>query len=92
MTLVKCSAPPVGVAKLFQNPRFVNWLAEGVKIAPGKFSGLSAHLGRDAAIKAPLFEQDTEDELLGYGEPVEWMADVRQAAEDSILELADHLP
>jgi len=32
------------------------------------------------------------DELLGYGVPPEWLADVRQADEDTILELADRLP
>ena len=30
--------------------------------------------------------------MLGYGVPVEWLADVRQANEDSLLELAGHLP
>ena len=42
--------------------------------------------------KPPLFSGRTDDELLGYGVPVEWLADVRQADEDSLLELADHLP
>ncbi len=30
--------------------------------------------------------------MLGYGVPPEWLADVRQADEDSLLLLADHLP
>lgn len=38
------------------------------------------------------FARLTDDELLGYGVPVEWMDDVRLADEDSILVLADHLP
>jgi len=42
--------------------------------------------------KPLLFSGRTDDELLGYGVPVEWLADVRQADEDSLLELADHLP
>ena len=29
---------------------------------------------------------------VGYGVPAEWLADVRQAGEDSLLLLADHLP
>ncbi len=41
---------------------------------------------------SPLFADHTDDELLGYGVPTEWLADVRQANEDSLLELADHLP
>ena len=39
-----------------------------------------------------LFEQRSDDELLGYGVPPEWLADVRAADEDSLLALADHLP
>ncbi|TVP77595.1 MAG: DNA helicase [Puniceicoccaceae bacterium] len=42
--------------------------------------------------KPAIFESYSDDELLGYGVPEEWLADVKQADEDSILELADHLP
>lgn len=42
--------------------------------------------------KPPLFDKVPDDELLRYGVPAEWLGDVRQANEDSILELADHLP
>src|SRR5947208_1420768 len=42
--------------------------------------------------KPSLFAQFSEDELLSFGVPVEWMNDVRQANEDSVLDLADHLP
>jgi hypothetical protein len=45
-----------------------------------------------AALKPPLFAGITEDELLAYGVPAEWLADVRRANEDTLLELADHLP
>src|ERR1017187_10478674 len=34
----------------------------------------------------------SEEELLGFGIPAEWLADVRRANEDTLLELADHLP
>jgi mRNA-degrading endonuclease RelE of RelBE toxin-antitoxin system len=40
----------------------------------------------------PLFSGVAEDVLLGYGVPVDWLDDVRQANEDSLLDLADHLP
>ena len=33
-----------------------------------------------------------DDELLGYGIPVEWLPDIRSADDDSILDLASHLP
>src|SRR6202162_2363373 len=42
--------------------------------------------------RPPLFAHLTDEVLLSYGVPMEWLADVRQATEDSILELTDHLP
>lgn len=42
--------------------------------------------------KLPLFAYVSEDMLLRYGVPEEWLADVRQVNEDSLLALADHLP
>ena len=44
------------------------------------------------AAKPALFADTPEDELLGYGVPGEWLEDVRRANEDSLLDLADHLP
>ncbi|MEW6774852.1 MAG: 3'-5' exonuclease [Bdellovibrionota bacterium] len=42
--------------------------------------------------KPALFARRSDDELLAFGVPAEWLADVRKTDEDSILELADHLP
>jgi mRNA-degrading endonuclease RelE of RelBE toxin-antitoxin system len=42
--------------------------------------------------KPRLFAETPEEELLGYGVPAEWLKDVRQATEDSLLLLADRLP
>ena len=42
--------------------------------------------------KPPLFAHLSTDDLLSYGVPEEWLSDVLAADEDSILELADHLP
>ncbi|MCA9506564.1 MAG: hypothetical protein KC616_25990, partial [Myxococcales bacterium] len=39
-----------------------------------------------------LFEDVSDDDLLGYGVPPEWLDPVREAREDTLLELADHLP
>lgn len=39
-----------------------------------------------------LFANRTDDELLGYGVPAEWLADVKAATDDTLLTLADHLP
>lgn len=43
-------------------------------------------------IKPKLFEKYSESKLLAYGVPQEWLADVIATDEDSLLELADHLP
>ena len=45
-----------------------------------------------AASKPALFAEASDDELLGYGVPETWLDDVRGADEDSLLDLADHLP
>jgi superfamily I DNA/RNA helicase/mRNA-degrading endonuclease RelE of RelBE toxin-antitoxin system len=42
--------------------------------------------------KPPLFADLTNEELLSYGVPPEWLDDVHAVDEDSVLELADHLP
>ena len=47
---------------------------------------------QSAPPKPPLFAQRSDAELLSYGVPAEWLADVHQANEDSLLELAGHLP
>ncbi len=45
-----------------------------------------------APAKSALFGNASDDELLGYGVPEPWLDDVRTADEDSLLDLADHLP
>lgn len=42
--------------------------------------------------KPCLFAALSDDELLGYGVPADWLEEVRKANEDTVLELADHLP
>jgi len=49
-------------------------------------------VAEQVSIKPRLFEHVADEELLSYGVPTEWLADVRQANEDSLLMLADHLP
>ena len=45
------------------------------------------------SVARPLLYADVpEEQLLAYGVPSEWLGDVRKADEDSILELAGHLP
>jgi len=47
---------------------------------------------RPAQYAEPLFAKVSDDELLGYGVPGEWLPDVRAATEETLLTLADHLP
>ena len=51
---------------------------------------------REVEAEAPAsltpFTQLSDDELLGYGVPGDWLADVRAATEETILDLAEHLP
>ena len=42
--------------------------------------------------KPLLFADVSDDDLLSYGVPAEWLEDVRKVNEDTVLELADHLP
>jgi mRNA-degrading endonuclease RelE of RelBE toxin-antitoxin system len=42
--------------------------------------------------KPLLFTDIKDDQLLSYGVPAEWLNDVRQANEDTLLSLADRLP
>jgi mRNA-degrading endonuclease RelE of RelBE toxin-antitoxin system len=42
--------------------------------------------------KPHLFAETPDEELLAYGVPAEWLNDVHQATEDSLLVLADRLP
>jgi superfamily I DNA/RNA helicase/mRNA-degrading endonuclease RelE of RelBE toxin-antitoxin system len=45
-----------------------------------------------AEVKPPLFSALSDDQLLAFGVPREWLGDARNADEDSILDLAGHLP
>ncbi len=47
---------------------------------------------KQTVAKPLLFAETSDDELLSYGVPSEWLADVKKATEDTLLALADHLP
>src|SRR6202158_1161289 len=44
------------------------------------------------AEKNPIFSGTSDDQLLSYGVPTEWLNDVKNATEDNLLSLTDHLP
>jgi len=47
---------------------------------------------KSATEKNPIFEKTSDDELLGFGVPTEWLKDVKKATENTLLGLIDHLP
>jgi hypothetical protein len=42
--------------------------------------------------KPLLFSKISQEMLLGYGVPSEWLSDVQEATEDTLFAIADHLP
>ena len=50
------------------------------------------YVQQSAGAKPPIFAHLSEGDLLGFGVPREWMADVREATDDTVLEVAAHLP
>ena len=57
---------------------------------PTSTQGVAA--GRPAASRTAIFADASDDDRLGYGVPFESLDDVRTATEDTLLDLADHLP
>lgn len=45
-----------------------------------------------SAVLPPLFPNITDEELLSYGVPVDWLGDAKAATEDTIFNIAEHLP
>ena len=68
-------------------PRYVEGDAPADRPATSSPAPASA-----SASRAPIFGDASDDYLLGYGVPVEWLGDVRAATEDTLLDVADHLP
>ncbi len=74
--------PKTGAAQLVEIRQTVQeiFIPKYVEVPPNK------------PTKPKLFSKVPDDELLSYGVPPEWLEDVRKADEDTLLELADHLP
>lgn len=47
---------------------------------------------QQAPPKLPLFANISDDQFLSYGVPTGWLDDVRNATEDTIFEVIEHLP
>ncbi len=79
--------PKTGAAQLVEVRETVQEI-----IVPRYVEALQPSVPKATPPKPPLFSNLLDDELFGYGVPAEWLADVRRATEDSLLELAEHLP
>ena len=74
--------PKTGAAQLVEIRETVREIQPPEPPAPADYS----------SPKPFLFSGAKEDTLLSWGVPQEWLDDVREANEDTLLELADHLP
>ena len=52
----------------------------------------SVRRARPSSVPLPLLAGATDDELLGYGVPQDWLQTVRLATEDTVLDLVEELP
>src|SRR2546423_1184216 len=79
--------PKTGAAQLVE-------IRETVKeiIVPVYVQSEVAVAPKSAADKKLIFAETSDDELLGYGVPADWLNDVKNATETTLLVLADRLP
>jgi superfamily I DNA/RNA helicase/mRNA-degrading endonuclease RelE of RelBE toxin-antitoxin system len=66
--------------------------AQWVEIRERVVEQLTTMVAPAAPPKRLLFKGLSDEDLLRYGVPSDWLADVKQADEDSLLSLAEHLP
>ena len=55
-------------------------------------AGQAAEVAEPSVAASPVLEGVSEEELLGYGVPPDWLGELRSANEDELLELAEILP
>lgn len=76
--------PKTGAAQLVEIRETVQEI-----VIPTYVEGKSS---KPAAKPRTLFDRFSDDDLLGYGVPAEWLPDVRSANEETLFSIADHLP
>ena len=83
--------PKTGAAQLVEVREMVREITVPKYVAPVD-TPTDMQAEQTASQKPLLFTEFTDEELLSYGVPAEWLDDVRATDEDGVLELADHLP
>jgi mRNA-degrading endonuclease RelE of RelBE toxin-antitoxin system len=79
--------PKTGAAQLVEIRETIKEVVIPIFVQKEQFSAK-----KPEARTGPLFAKIPDDELLGYGVPGEWIQDVKDATENTLLVLADHLP
>lgn len=79
--------PKTGAAQLVKIRETVHEI-----VVPAYVQAENVLAAKPAPALKPLFVDRTDDELLGYGVPAEWLDDVKNATDDTLLALCDHLP
>jgi len=74
--------PKTGAAQLVEIRETVQEIVVPVYLRPAP----------EALPKPRLLAAHSDEELLGFGVPPEWLRDVQQATEDTLLALVEHLP
>ena len=82
--------PKTGAAQLIEIRETVKEVVVPVYVQPSL--PVAPPPRKSVAATKPLFLGIADDDLLGYGVPQEWLPDVKQATEDTLLALTDHLP
>ena len=80
--------PRTGAAQLVE----IRETVREIEIPATPVEGEASRDGTKAGPAETIFDDIPEDMLLGFGVPVEWMPDVQSATEDSLLDIAPHLP
>jgi hypothetical protein len=67
------------------------WVEEVTVRHPARSQARSTHPAQQRQL-APLFAAQSDESLLAYGVPTDWLPAVRMATEDTVLDLVTHLP
>lgn len=84
--------PKTGAAQWVEIRERVEEIVVRAGVVAAAPDGVKAKALKTAGEPKALFSGRSDEELLGYGIPPEWLADVRKVDEDSLLALAGHLP
>lgn len=84
--------PKTGAAQWVEIRERVEEVVVRAGVVAATPDGVKSKASKPAGKPKALFAGRSDEELLSYGIPLEWLADVRKVDEDSLLILADHLP